>query len=473
MLCEINDDGKFMKFELLPQGAFAQLSGDFNPIHMDPVYARRSPYGQVAHGVNVAVSCIEGYFSESEPIAGLESIFVNFISPVAANSTCEFSLSHRDDCVELEVNCGGVPCALIRLRFADEISLMHYESLTLRSSDFKPSKPVDVVFSELSDCELTLDNEVYPPSLASFFPSTLKAIGLTRLSAILSLTRFVGMHCPGLNSLFSSFDIQFSEHRDKTISFVINRPSNKRLPITAHFDGAGIQGTLKAFFRPDVVLQPSVEDCQRSIRGVDLSGQKCLVLGGSRGLGELVAKVSAAAGARVAITYAVGAADAEDLASTINLSTAGSCVAFNFDVEKNIDSQLKLIFTEFSPDVIYYFCSPRIVENKRAEFQQEIFETYEKFYVASFLRVLTFCSRYDVRRIIFPSTDFLNYTNRNFKEYCLAKALGEVVCEKFGANIPDCEILYPRLPRVHTDQTQGFILAKFEDSLSVVTTQLL
>ena len=31
---------------------FAELSGDWNPVHVDPVAARRTPYGQIVHGVH-------------------------------------------------------------------------------------------------------------------------------------------------------------------------------------------------------------------------------------------------------------------------------------------------------------------------------------------------------------------------------------------------------------------------------------
>ena len=42
---------------------FAEVSGDFNPLHMDEAYARRSPFrGRIAHGALIAsfVSCVIG-----------------------------------------------------------------------------------------------------------------------------------------------------------------------------------------------------------------------------------------------------------------------------------------------------------------------------------------------------------------------------------------------------------------------------
>ena len=42
------------------QLAFSELSGDVNPLHMDPVYARRTQLGAAAvHGVHAALWALE------------------------------------------------------------------------------------------------------------------------------------------------------------------------------------------------------------------------------------------------------------------------------------------------------------------------------------------------------------------------------------------------------------------------------
>ena len=42
---------------------FSNFSGDFNPVHTDPMYARRSMYGeQVVHGINTLLLAINYFF---------------------------------------------------------------------------------------------------------------------------------------------------------------------------------------------------------------------------------------------------------------------------------------------------------------------------------------------------------------------------------------------------------------------------
>ena len=48
------------------QRAFADLSGDHNPIHLDALVARRTPFGRVAvHGMHLLLDALERLSSET------------------------------------------------------------------------------------------------------------------------------------------------------------------------------------------------------------------------------------------------------------------------------------------------------------------------------------------------------------------------------------------------------------------------
>ncbi len=82
---EVGDSGTFTKTiteaDIL---AFADASGDFNPLHVDDEYARRSAFGQrVAHGILTA-AVISAVLGSELPGVGtiLVSIHVRFLRPV-------------------------------------------------------------------------------------------------------------------------------------------------------------------------------------------------------------------------------------------------------------------------------------------------------------------------------------------------------------------------------------------------------
>lgn len=68
---------------------FAEVSGDFNPLHMDEEYARKSPFrGRIVHGALVAsyISCVLGYHLPG-PGAVFAGMTMRFERPVRIGDT--------------------------------------------------------------------------------------------------------------------------------------------------------------------------------------------------------------------------------------------------------------------------------------------------------------------------------------------------------------------------------------------------
>lgn len=92
--------------------AYAEASGDFNPIHVDPGYARGGPFGRtIAHGLMTLAFAAQvlnewsggGFDAEGE-------IDVAFVGPVFAGDTVEVAAT-----VEEIVEREGRRCARVKL----------------------------------------------------------------------------------------------------------------------------------------------------------------------------------------------------------------------------------------------------------------------------------------------------------------------------------------------------------------------
>lgn len=77
---------------------FARLSGDDNPIHVDPAFAARTRFGRtVAHGMHLfAVLQAEVARSVGDPVRAFHQQFV-FRAPTFANDALQLSLIQRED----------------------------------------------------------------------------------------------------------------------------------------------------------------------------------------------------------------------------------------------------------------------------------------------------------------------------------------------------------------------------------------
>lgn len=92
--------------------AYAEASGDFNPIHVDPDYASTGPFGRtIAHGLMTLAYVAEmlndwsgGAFDETGEID------VAFVAPVFAGDTVEVTGMVQETVVR-----GGAECARVKL----------------------------------------------------------------------------------------------------------------------------------------------------------------------------------------------------------------------------------------------------------------------------------------------------------------------------------------------------------------------
>src|SRR3954464_10855593 len=73
-------------FRLPDLAAFAELSGDYNPLHTDPIAARRTQFGNcVVHGVLVLLWALNEYQQQSGSRRKRARVNARFLRPILAD----------------------------------------------------------------------------------------------------------------------------------------------------------------------------------------------------------------------------------------------------------------------------------------------------------------------------------------------------------------------------------------------------
>src|SRR5690348_11129813 len=106
------------RFSLDDQQTFAEVSGDFNPIHMDPIAARRTSAGDcVVHGVQSMLWALE-QLADALELERLRSLDVDFGQFLYVGELVELSLVRHDQQeARIELRVDGTRVSQYVLRF--------------------------------------------------------------------------------------------------------------------------------------------------------------------------------------------------------------------------------------------------------------------------------------------------------------------------------------------------------------------
>jgi len=462
-------------FEPADQERFAALSLDRNPMHMDPVAARRLLTGHaVVHGVHVVLAALE-LLAERTPIE-IERVDCSFDNAVNVGDRVEFRLETssphewRVDAVVNELRCARMSFSRRRDSIARPTNPAALGALASGGHEDVTGMhaPLDLDPEEQSGRAYCVRLPQLGAAVA--FPRTCEQIGESSVAALCALSYFVGMVCPGLNSIFVSMQVRLEVgpvHAPE-LSFFVGRFDQRMRLFDVTFEGP-IAGRLRAFSRPRPQAQPALRELANNVHSDEFRGTSSLVVGGSRGLGELTSKCLAAGGASVAITYATGAADAERVCAEINRGTNGLARALHWDItSKPLET---LDFDWDSLDAVYYFATPRIYRKKAHLYDPQVHAEFCEFYLGTFYRMCEFLERLACKRtvkVFLPSTVFIADRPKGMTEYAMAKAAAEILAQELNRSFKRVRVHVERLPRMSTDQTLSILRVSTAPALPMV-----
>jgi hypothetical protein len=275
---------------------------------------------------------------------------------------------------------------------------------------------------------------------------------------------------PGLHSVFGSLDLSLvAPGRRRGLGFRVTVANVRTRLLRMDVGGSGVAGTVVAFARHSAVAQRSIAEIGQVVAPDEFTGATALITGGSRGLGSLTAKIIAAGGGRVVVTYLSGRDDALRLANEIE-EFAGRpvCTVQRYDMMLAAGGQFEGLAGELTH--LYHFATPRIFRQKSGLFDAGLFGEFTHAYLTSFHDLCSVLQRRAKHRLVafFPSSVAVAPGRpRDVTEYAMAKAAGEILCDDMNRTEGFPLVLSHRLPRLLTDQTATLAKVATEDAFQV------
>lgn len=465
--------------------AFAELSGDYNPLHVDAVYARRLQFGHpVIHGIHHLLSTWDAIniaeLQQGNPVPlQLSELVATFPNPVRAGQRidyrCELFPGQRS--AVISAVCEDQRILSLKLTFSTNGKAVSDAFASTCPPKEAPLNQDFPLTHDAGQCQLYLDQAIGK----QLFPNLMRYVSPQQLAQIIACTRIVGMKCPGLNSIFAGIRLNFnadgagSGGGEDEIRFSVTYRDERVKMLKIDVEAESMKGTLDTFLRPAPVKQPSYAEVCATVADTRFATQRALIVGGSRGIGETTAKLLSAGGADVIITYHQGLEEAEKVTKEIN-DGGGRCTAAPLDMNA-LSEVSQILFGTQLPTHIYYFASPHISLNRTRIWNAALFNQFCQFYLDAFAGLVSLYAGHASQSgasmtFFYPSTVFIEKPEKGFAEYAVAKGAGEVLCRQLEVRYPDIQFFMPRLPRMSTDQTSSIIPIKCESVLDVMRGEL-
>lgn len=463
----------YRKFDVAGQARFSQLSGDYNPIHVDAIAARRMQAGApIVHGIHSLLSLLETIAACETNLPRATSLKVQFRKPIYVGDEGSVEIMQvTPEAVRARIVVEGTETVVASIRFGGRRGKVPPLTNEAAIPTTPPACPNDLRFDEMEGRSGCLSFGSTIAQTEAMFPAASSSFGVRQIAALVCSSCLVGMVVPGLHSLLVGLEISLSDDvvvPADALQFAVMSTEPRFRLVYIGIRGGGLYGSLETVSRLPPVMQPSMTRVRTLVAKDEFRGSTALIIGGSRGLGELTAKLIAAGGGRVVITYATGKADAESVSEDIKKAGA-ECKTMSYDVRLAAAQQLAAL-GEQVPAHVYYFATPAIFRRKADLFDLRRFSDFNSFYVAGFLDFVQVCvqQRPEGVRVFYPSSAAIDERPADMTEYAMSKAAAEILCADIQLLLPRVQVLTRRLPRLPTDQTTSVAQVETADPIEVI-----
>lgn len=457
-------------FNYSDQMRFASVSGDHNPMHVDALYARRTQAGApVVHGIHLLLWAFESLAAvqpKLPPLSGVRAEFNKFVYLDECVEACVIKQSAASARLAISVNNNAR--SKITVTFGDAVvDCPGWFSAQLDPVPYSQA-PLNLGLEQIRGRSGRLSFQMTAEDATALFPAAARWLGTRRIAALAASTYLVGMTCPGLHSIYSELSLSAcaDSGAETALAFRVIEVDARFRSVDQEITGGGMTGIVQSFVRTPPVQQAVMKSLTGVVGKTEFAGSVALIVGGSRGLGELTAKLIAAGGGHVIVTWQSGKEDAERVALEIR-SSGGSCETLAYDARKSAREQLASI--AYSPTHAYYFATPPIFRPRGEIYVAERLNEFLAVYVDGFWQLIeALRARQPNVSLFYPSSVSVADRPKGMTEYTMAKAAGEVLSADINESLYPLHVTVSRLPRLPTDQTASIATAETANPLDTM-----
>jgi len=439
-------------------------------MHLDALQARRTQAGApVVHGINLLLWALDSLRAAKPELPHLRSLRAQFNKFVYLDELVDVEMvQQRENSVRLVISVDGAPRSKVSLNLGDAnpdpgpVPDSSLESIPICAS------PMHLSFEEMSGRSGRFPIQMTKEDAAMLYPAATQWLGASRVAALGASTYLVGMVCPGMYSIYGELEVNLRAEPGppNSLEFRVTETDGRFRSVDQEIAGGGLAGTVKCFARTPPVQQATMQSLAGLVGPEEFAGSVALIAGGSRGLGELVAKLIASGGGHVLITWQSGKEDAERVVQEIR-SVGGTSDELPFDARKPASEQIAHL--KDAPTHLYYFATPSIFKPQAEIYTVGRLNEFLAIYVEGFWNLSrALCVRQPALSIFYPSSIFVSERPRGMTEYTMAKAAGEVLCADMNESLAPMHVTVSRLPRLLTDQTASITATETADPVELL-----
>jgi len=186
------DPIKTVVFSSRLQTEFAGLSGDWNPMHLSSLAARRTQVGlRAVHGIHTVLSMLDSLAASSLHLPFPSKISVRFLKPVYVNdSVAILQMDRNNKEIQLQGLVNGTTTTDVRV-FSSDSHRPREDSNSLVTEDHVVCRNLSL--TEMAGRSGAVCLATTPGKIRDYFPNAARWLGVERVGAMLCLSRLVGM----------------------------------------------------------------------------------------------------------------------------------------------------------------------------------------------------------------------------------------------------------------------------------------